>query len=312
MADPDRSPVVFSLTSGGQSAPGLLGAWHASPAIAPDMLSFAAGPGTTSPPEILNGPVWRCDLPGDEIQAAQHMDMAEAGLRTIEAALEASTEQLESLIQHQGAPSFAAGESGAVSLPAAFSVPGEAEAADRDRLKLEQYQRLLQVERQTIGLLAYSRRAAAAPGTSFSVAGGWDAESFGLIDDVSARWNEAVRQCQDFLGHLGQAVGHFAWVETRVEGRLQARTCVAWDGDLETGWSVIPDSNQADQHARSLRLALASRILLLRVFSVIGTTAIKLTTLFAVPGGIVLALPTAFNFISQIKNELDRYQNLIV
>jgi hypothetical protein len=260
-------------------------------------------------PGLPKGAVWRNDLPLDAAQAERGLEQAEASLEAIRATLEASGVQVEIMTRRRtGGTSFSISQPAPEpplfgSLPSASAMTAGLPEPERERLAVEQRQRLLQLERDTLGMLSFSVRKEEIPSASFSVETGWDEVSYGLLDDISGKWNQATRQFQDFIARLGQAIGNFAWVETRVSGQLLARTSIGWKGDMDTTWQVQPKPEQFQQHKRTLQLALASRIMLLRTFTAVTTNAVKLSMLIAAPGGAVLALPTSLNLIHQIMNE---------
>lgn len=126
--------------------------------------------------------------------------------------------------------------------------------------------------------------------------------SFGPPDAQSAAAQaEAERGFAAVLERLVTAVSFYAVVETRLAGRLAARTAIAWSGDAHTVWQAGPAAGQQALHARSLRLALASRAALTRTFFVAAQGAAKLAAALAVPGvGALAALPIAWKFINQV------------
>jgi len=134
--------------------------------------------------------------------------------------------------------------------------------------------------------------------------------SFGLgalhVEDIT----QAGQQFRQMVENLTNSLVHLAWVETKLAGRLLARTIVGWTGDTETIWGI--DTPPSDQllHQRSLKLALASRITMLRLFIVVTQGAAKLSALIATPGGALLAMPAAWKFITNLLAELEKYQEL--
>jgi len=56
-------------------------------------------------------------------------------------------------------------------------------------------------------------------------------------------------------------------------------------------------------HYHSVHLALASRLAMLHMISIVGTGAIGVAAKFAIPGGQLLALPAAWKFVQDVLKE---------
>jgi hypothetical protein len=121
--------------------------------------------------------------------------------------------------------------------------------------------------------------------------------------------SEAAARLGETLRALPLQALHLAWVETRLEGALLARSAVDWIGDYQTAWSAESGAEQRAYHARSLALAVLSRLALLRMVAAAVQGAVKLSSLVAVPGGAIMALPAAWQFIQRLVGEAGRYQN---
>jgi hypothetical protein len=118
------------------------------------------------------------------------------------------------------------------------------------------------------------------------------------------KWERAFQSFRGFAARLQQIAAHYAWVETRVGGRLVGQTGVAWTGDMHTVFLDPLDPDQVRLHQRTLDLALASRKTLVRMAVLTVASAVKLSVLLVTPGGIALALPAVLRFINQIRKEL--------
>jgi hypothetical protein len=134
--------------------------------------------------------------------------------------------------------------------------------------------------------------------------------SFGLESLPTSQIQAASQQFRQVTGNLWRLLVHFAWVETQLQGDLLARTVVNWTGDMETAWrpQVLPEEHAL--HLRALKLALASRITLLRLFIIVTQSATKISVLIATPGGAILALPAAWKFVNKVLAEVENYQEL--
>lgn len=239
----------------------LLGLWAASA----EPVSFAA-PGS-GPAEAI--PVWSVDLAADPAQAAQTLEAAQRQVAAAEAALGEAAARLASLAEREsGAVSFAA-----EALPPAFGAEGERWAPERAALDD------LAALRQARGEVSFGPEAA----------------------QSAAAQAEAERGFAAVVERLVTALSFYAVVETRLAGRLAARTAIAWSGDAHTVWPAGPAADQLALHARSLRLTLASRAALTRTFFVAAQGAAKLAAALALPGvGALAALPIAWKFINQV------------
>jgi hypothetical protein len=215
--------------------------------------------------------VFVSDLPADPQQANFEIELAEAGLQANLASLGEAQARLDQLIFSQ---------TGGTS----FSAPGYPSGSP---------------ESQLFVLLMASEPE-----------GGWDSTSYEAGEAISSQWEEAAAEFREFVQKLDQMVGHFAWVETQVGGKLVVRSSVSWTGNLETAWNIPPTPEFSSLHKRTLKLALASRAGMLRTFGIVSAGAFKLTALVTSPAGAILALPAAWNFIRQVQHEKARYQSM--
>ena len=119
---------------------------------------------------------------------------------------------------------------------------------------------------------------------------------------------ESLDQLRRMVDNLLGQVLYMAQVETRLGEVFLARSLVSWRGDLDTTWGEATSSDQAPLHQRSLRLALASRLAMLRVMITATQGAAKIAALIAAPGGALLALPAAWKYVNQILSEVEKYQ----
>lgn len=119
----------------------------------------------------------------------------------------------------------------------------------------------------------------------------------------SRSWAEAFNQFRALLQQIGQSIGHFAWVETRLDGQLVARTRVNWLGDFNSLLAHALAASHQTQHQQALIAALASRTALLEIFSLALNSAAqlaKLPVLLSTPAGALLAVPLILRFINNV------------
>ncbi len=264
--------AVFQLfdATTAQAAPSVLGLWATTPAPSVGAVSFAA-PG--EPVSEENVPVWSVNLSGDLRQAAADLDDGLARVDASRDALAAARTRLDSLVAK---PPSTTGVSFAVA------------AAEPD---------LPAPEQELLKQLATIK--------------GEEAVSYGLFglpsrDDLSA----AEAQFKAVMARIMQSLLYYAFVETRIEGRLMGRTSISWSADAKTLWQLGGRSEVFALHQRSLQLAVASRNSMLRMFMLTAQAAVKLSALLATPGGQLLALPAAWKFINQVLAEIGQYREL--
>ncbi len=210
-------------------------------------------------------PVWRADYPADPGQAAAVLEDARKSLAAADMALDEVPARLDRYLMQER-------------VGVSYTLPGPGAQPDRAEDDLS---------------LVLAEMRGAVPAVSFEAEGGF-----------AGRWDEAFQFFQSFTERLRQMAAHYTWVETRVEGRLVGQTAVGWTGDVDTILVDALDSDLMRLHEQTLKLALASRQMLLRTSAIILANATKLSVLVATPGGIALAIPTVLRFINQVRKEL--------
>jgi len=133
--------------------------------------------------------------------------------------------------------------------------------------------------------------------------------SYGLREVVGGELTQAAERFQAFLDRLAQQLAHYAWVETRSQGQLLACTVVGWRGDTRTHWQEGITPSKTALHRRTVGLALGSRLRLLETLAFVSRNALrlaKLPVLLGIPGGAILALPLAWNFVNDVRMELNQ------
>ncbi len=128
--------------------------------------------------------------------------------------------------------------------------------------------------------------------------------SFGPESGEGVEQKQTNDRWKAFLEQISFMVSHYARVETEIAGALAGHTAIGWTGDFETVWTtgVTPPSMRL--HHQSVHLALASRIALLRMVTVVGTGAASLALRLSIPGAQLLALPAACKFVRDVVSEL--------
>lgn len=243
-------------------------------ALAPDLFGiWATEPPTLTPVSFALGgaagmeaPRWRANLPADFDAAHACLASGERGLAAVSGRLDGATERMEACVARSLGPvAFAA------------APPGGALAEPEAHL------------------LAILNGVEPSP-LVFALGGGLE----GL---VGSAWVRAVERFQTSLQSLQQGLASFGWIETRVGGELIGRTVVAISGAAHTIWRPRPTPQQMALHQHMLRMALNSRIALLRTFAIVAQGAARLTPLLAPPAGPLLALPAAWTFVTQVLAE---------
>jgi hypothetical protein len=210
-------------------------------------------------------PIWRADYPAEPDLIEKHLNEARKSLDAADVAVAVAPARLDAFVSQ--------GQAGV-----AFAVPG----LDARSAEPEGELSLLLGELRGDGLMV----------------------SFDPNDPHAGKLDQAVQSFQAFTDRLNRMIGHLAWVETRVEGRLVGRTAVSWTGDVDTRVLEQLEAERVRLHHQTLELALASRRTMLRTSSLVISSAVKLSVLLATPGGIVLALPAVLRFIRLLRKEL--------
>lgn len=244
----------------------LLGVWGAVPQL-PAGVAFML-------PNETNGPVpcWRADYPDNLRQAGAYLSLGKRSVDASRSALSEVEARLESFVLSDaslaGAPSF--------------GVPGQATAP-----QLRAEYELGELLRDLPGVTG---QGVARQGVSF-----------GLGDVPGGVWQHAFEAFRAATDWLTISVLYYAWVETRVGGKLLGRSVVTWKGDLNTVEHEGLTTQQQELHHETLALALSSRSMVLRMF-VLATrgavTLAKLPVLLSTPLGPLLAPIAIWRFIS--------------
>jgi hypothetical protein len=217
------------------------------------------------PPRRADGLTWQANLPANSTEASVELTRAETRIRAADRALPEAAERLKRFAEAQGVgTSFAAG-------PATGAVWGEP-------------------ERELAALLG-------------GISTGRTATSFGLMDMAKAGWGEASEWFSSAAATLLPTTLQ-ARVETSAGGTTVARSKVGWTGDCATVWSNQPGGNQATLHLRTVTLALASRVALVRTLALALQGAGLIAVAIAIPGGPLLALPAVWRFITRVQDEI--------
>lgn len=224
--------------------------------------------------EVAAGPgeptaVWSLDLPADPEQAQAQLAQMEAQIRAAQAALAIAPERLDTFVQRM--------ESGQEAEFALEAYPGDGETQNAEAELLEWLE-------------------AVQPGEV----------SFEAAVSREGELEETVSQFRQALDVLTGQILHLAKVETRQDGELIAHSLVSWKGDLDTSWRERISPEEQGLHQRSLKLALISRLAMLKMIVTATQGAVKIAALIATPGGALLALPAAWKYLnallSQAKN----------
>jgi hypothetical protein len=277
MAGPD-STTVFEIA--GMDGDDPLGLWTpAEPALHFGVEAEASAP----PPDV---PVYRVRLPDDPSAADQALAAQEQRILLSSRALDAVPGRLDAFIERQQAAEGEEVHFGAGEIPAETGP-----------------------EAELLGLLGEAEAAAPSAGTV----------QFGIVDEaLSPALREAQEKFNTLMEQIKRELLHFAWVETRRDEPAEAgagsgtlaRSTVGWSGDTVTVWLDGTAQAQAELHKRTLRYAVASRALKMRMGFVIATGASKIAILLTTPGTQALALPVVYKFVTQVLAQVREYQDL--
>jgi hypothetical protein len=132
--------------------------------------------------------------------------------------------------------------------------------------------------------------------------------SFGLMTMAKTGWGEASDWFSSAAATLLPTTLQ-ARVETSTGGTAVARTTLGWTGDCATVWSSQWGDSQARLHLRTVALALASRVALVRTLSLALQGAGLIAVTVGIPGGPLLALPAVWRFITRVQHEIMTNRN---
>lgn len=128
--------------------------------------------------------------------------------------------------------------------------------------------------------------------------------AFGPSQSERVMESEAYQQWNAFVERVRQMVSHYARIETTVGDQFVGRTEVGWTGDFGTTWAPELTQSSMAEHRKAVHLALASRIALASLVSVVATGAAGLAVKASIPGGQVLLLPATWRFVRDVLQEL--------
>lgn len=282
-ASPEDILGMWETTAGNPAGGGGTGGAKHSGAVSFGVLSGGSAPQAANPdpdPEIT---VWRVRLPADLSRATARLEQAQTQIETSQRALPRAQQRVAEFAERAeeratlrgGAVSFAAGAAPSSAAPALRSLRAEADPVEAALIDA-----LVGIEHEQQGAEA---------GVSFGVLGG-----------IDEGWESIREHVQAFVRRMLEALTTYVRVETEVGGVVLARTTVGWGGGVRTiARQDTPPSHLALHH-ETLTLALRSQDTLLRTIVVAAQGAIKLAVVLSTPGGVVLALPSAWKFINTL------------
>jgi hypothetical protein len=225
--------TTFLLSQASPAAGGLLGLWRdEDAAVAFDAADTA-----------VKIPIWRADLPGDPVRAANWLRDRGSQLRRCQDRLALADDRLQTTVDSDArfAAAFPFGEPDTVFAPA------------------------------------------------WQPASGW--------------WQDASAVVARIAGRTTQALSPTMMVETRAGAELIGRSQVGLRGTMRTVWRPGAGETDALLHQTTVTLALSSRAMVLRMVAVVIRGATALALRLALPGGPLLALPTAWRFVQGVLHE---------
>lgn len=129
--------------------------------------------------------------------------------------------------------------------------------------------------------------------------------SYGAMDSIGMRRQEAVATLNAFTRQFQQICAHFALVETWIGEKLVGQSRVEWSGHIHTALPASISSTQRQLHSQTLDLALRSRHAIWRIATLVITGAAKLVAQLSVPGGFLRAAPLVLRFVEQLRLEYE-------
>lgn len=136
-----------------------------------------------------------------------------------------------------------------------------------------------------------------------------EAQPFAL-GGLGGELDETLRQATGFAHQVRQTVGQPALVRSSAVGRPLGHTRVSWGGDVRTVFATGLSPADVAVHDRAVQLALATFQSWLRIVTVVGAGAVRLSLHLPTGIGAITALPAAWNFVTSILSEYQRLRAL--
>jgi hypothetical protein len=264
--------AIFEVS--GSSDP--LNLWDASP----QAVSFGIGDEAVA---LDDAPVYRVNLSGGGETASSALDGQLARLRQMKATLDDIPARLDDLTGRGRRKEPGAG--GGVSFAALEETSQEGP------------------EGELLALLAYSDATALGrPGP--------EGVSFGLGETAGQALSRAKARFLALLEQLDREILHFAWVETKIEGLIIARSKMGWIGDSNTAWKGLTPAEHMHLHHKTLEVVSQTRNQKLRLSLTVLTSAAKVAVLMTAPGGAMLALPAVYEYTLKILEQANQLREI--
>ncbi len=134
--------------------------------------------------------------------------------------------------------------------------------------------------------------------------------SFGFGETVSGALGQAQTEFDAFMEKINHDVMNFAHVESGSAGSPYATTRIDWSGDALTVLAAGTSQAERQQHSQRLARELALRNLRLRMLTTVASAASKILLIISNPASAVLALPMAYQYVSQLSEQWKAIQSL--
>jgi hypothetical protein len=110
-------------------------------------------------------------------------------------------------------------------------------------------------------------------------------------------------RCEAIFNRFRHIITRRGRIETSIGDNLIGLTKIEWNGDFETIWETLAPPLAMHIHVKSIRLASASRMAILRILSIVGTGALSLAIKASIPGGQFLLIPAVYKFVNDMLEE---------
>ena len=124
--------------------------------------------------------------------------------------------------------------------------------------------------------------------------------------DTAVDYRALYNRCEVLINRFQQTITRRGRIETRIGDNLVGLTNIDWNGDFETIWEENAASLSMQLHVKSIRLASASRLTVLRILSIVSTGALGLAIKASIPGGQFLLIPAVYKFVRDMLEELKK------
>jgi|GEM_PF-6018354 len=114
----------------------------------------------------------------------------------------------------------------------------------------------------------------------------------------------AQAELSGFVADVQAVLAPLSRIDTGAGGLPLASTVISWTGDIQTVWHAAVTTRQIALHRANVRIALARRMLAVRLLDTIATSAATIIIRLVTPGAQLLVFPALWQFTRDVLTEL--------